>query len=90
MIREQNAAKMISMAASVAYLDLTELELEEKLEQFRGVKREVDGDTSAIVGKLLLSDEEEGIDAEDEAFSRLYGLVGGLSPLVVFVIYAIF
>ena len=78
------------MVTSEGYVDLTEPELDEKLEQFRGVKREVDGDTSAIVGKLLLNEEEEDIDADDEAFSKLYSLVGGLPPALVFITYAIF
>ena len=76
---------------SVVYLDLTEEECDEKLEEFRGIiEKEIDGNTSAVIGKLLKSEEEEDIDADDETYSKLAALVGGPIPIVLFLGYALF
>lgn len=76
---------------SVVYLDLTEEECDEKLEEFRGIiEKEIDGNTSAVIGKLLKSEEEEDIDADDETYTKLAALIGGPIPIVLFISYALF
>ena len=76
---------------SVVYLDLTEEECDEKLEEFRGIiEKEIDGNTSAVIGKLLKSVEDNYLDPDDETYTKLAALIGGPIPIVLFLSYALF
>jgi hypothetical protein len=68
---------------------LTEEDCDEKLEEFRGINREVDEDTNAIVGKLLKSEEDEDVNADDETYKKLAALVGGPLPVFCFACYCL-
>mmetsp|Transcript_36652 Transcript_36652/g.48120 ORF Transcript_36652/g.48120 Transcript_36652/m.48120 type:complete len:809 (+) Transcript_36652:302-2728(+) len=78
------------VSESVMELDLDEKQVEAKLEEFRGINREVDGKTSQIVGKLLKDEADEDVNADDDTYNKLIALVGGPIPVILFACYAQF
>ena len=67
---------------------MTEEDLDKKLEDFRGVSKEIDQKTSKTVGKLFVEDENSQVSADNSTYRKLFALVGGPVPVVIFVLYA--
>lgn len=61
-----------------------------KLEEFLGATTEIDTKTSALLGKLLIDEAEEDVNPDGETYGKLFALLGGPLPVILFVIYAQF
>ena len=90
-MQEPSLEKALSVAShSVNVLDLNEEQIDKKLEEFRGVNREVDEATNKIVGKLMQNEEDENVDADKDTYTKLWALIGGPIPVILFACYAQF
>ena len=88
---EPSLEKALSVAShSVNVLDLNDKQIDEKLEEFRGVNREVDEATNNIVGKFLQNEEDEEVNADSDTYTKLWALLGGPIPIILFACYAQF
>ena len=62
---------------------LTDGEISAKLKAFGGAVRGLDEDTEKVVGKLLLEDKDENVNADKETFSKLFKMIGGFFTLSI-------
>ena len=62
---------------------LTDGEISAKLTAFAGADRGLDEDTEKVVGKLLLEDKDENVNADKETFSKLFKMIGGFFTLSI-------
>lgn len=69
---------------------LTDSEIMAKLEVFAGSKLGLDEETEKVVGKLLMNEKDEEINANSTTFFKLYTMVGGAFSIVFFVMQNIF
>ena len=51
---------------------LTDDQVKAKLLSFEGARRELDESTNKLIGKLLVDDKDENVNADSETYSRLY------------------
>ena len=58
-------------------IQLTEAALDEKITQFRGLRNEMDEEMNKKIGKLLVDEADEKINADWETFEKLFSLIGG-------------
>lgn len=56
---------------------MTEAELDEKIIQFRGLQNEMDDALNKKIGKLLVDEADEKVNADWETFQKLFALIGG-------------
>jgi len=62
---------------------LTDGEISDKLKTFSRANRGLDKTTEEVVGKLLLDDKDENVNADKETFSKLFKMIGGFFTLSV-------
>ena len=62
---------------------LTDEEIRAKLRKFSGADRGLDKQTEQVVGKLLLDEADEKVDADQETWSKLHGMIGGSTTILV-------
>lgn len=55
----------------------TDEEIKAKLKKFAGADRGLDKSTEIVVGKLLLDESDEKVDADKETWNKLYNMIGG-------------
>ena len=55
----------------------TDEEIKAKLKKFAGADRGLDKSTEIVVGKLLLDESDEKVDADKETWNKLYSMIGG-------------
>lgn len=55
----------------------TDEEIKAKLKKFAGADRGLDKSTEIVVGKLLLDESDEKVDADTETWNKLYNMIGG-------------
>lgn len=60
---------------------MTDEEVSSKLRVFSGAERGLDKKTEEVVGKLLVDEKDENVDADKETFGRLYEMIGGAFTL---------
>ena len=65
---------------------MSDLEIAAKLKSLSGVIRGLDKQTEEVVGKLLISEQDENVDADKETFNKLYSMVGGALTFTVLAI----
>ena len=56
---------------------MSEAELDEKIKAFRGRNNEIDEKLQKKIGKILIDESEEAINASSDTFQKLYILIGG-------------
>ena len=56
---------------------MTDEEISAKLKVLSGSIRGLDKKTEEVVGKLLVDEKDENVDADKETYSKLYKMVGG-------------
>ena len=61
---------------------MTEEELDAKLKAFAGAMGELDSQTQEKVGKLLVKEEDEDIDANDETWNKILQIKGGYFSMI--------
>ena len=61
---------------------MNEEELDAKLKAFAGAMGELDHKTQEKVGKLLVKEEDEDIDANDETWNKILQIKGGYSSMI--------
>ena len=87
----KNESKPSAISAiSHQFVALTDSKLDTRLEAFRGASAEVDTNTSQILGKLLVKEEDEELNPDRETYSKLFALMGGFIPFTIYVIFAQF
>ena len=69
---------------------MTDAELDAKLVEFAGAKKEIDQKTNELIGKLMLDEADEDVNPDGETYSKLWALLGGPIPIICFCIYAQF
>lgn len=84
----KNQQSIVSSASGVKKPIMNEAELDEKIKDFAGAKREVDAKTNELLGKLLIDEADEDVNPDRETYSKLWALVGGPIPVLLFVLYA--
>ena len=62
---------------------MSDLEIAAKLKSLSGVIRGLDKQTEEVVGKLLISEQDENVDADKETFNKLYTMVGGALTFII-------
>ena len=62
---------------------MTEEELDAKLKAFAGAMGELDSQTQEKVGKLLVKEEDEDIDANDETWNKILQIKGGYFSMIL-------
>jgi len=62
---------------------MSEAELDEKIKVFRGRNNEIDEVLHKKIGKLLIDESEEAINASSETFQKLYALIGGHQTIMI-------
>ena len=60
---------------------LSEQEVADKLEVFGGAKTQLDEKTAGIIGKLLVEDKDENINADWATYVKLWHMIGGFQAL---------
>ena len=65
---------------------MTEEELDAKLKAFGGAMGELDDQTQEKVGKLLVKEEDEDIDANDETWNKILQIKGGYSSMIFIIV----
>lgn len=61
----------------------TDEEIKAKLKKFAGADRGLDKSTEIVVGKLLLDESDEKVDADKETWNKLYNMIGGALTLFI-------
>ena len=56
---------------------MTDEEVSAKLKVLSGSIRGLDKKTEEVVGKLLVDEKDENVDADSETYSKLYKMIGG-------------
>ena len=56
---------------------MTEEEIDQKLTDFKGLNNELDDKMTKTIGKLLVEEADEAVNADAETFRKLFGLIGG-------------
>ncbi len=74
----------------VEKVSLTEEELDAKLVEFHGVKNQLDEKTSKQIGKLLVAEADEAINANWESYKKLFEIMGGYQLIFFMVILQLF
>ncbi len=70
---------------------LREVDIEQKLIEFKGLGNAIDDEATRKIGKLLVDDDpNEKSGAGKETYGRIYRLVGGFLPVMIFLVYAQF
>ena len=64
---------------------LSDEEISEKLESLSGAKLGLDEHTEKVVGKLLIDEKDEKINADSQTFYKLFYMVGGSLSVVIFI-----
>ena len=64
-------------------LAMTETELDEKIVSFCGLKNELGEEISGKIGKLLVEEEDEAVNANSETFIELMKLIGGTKMCII-------
>lgn len=64
-------------------LVLTDEQIKAKLKKFAGADRGLDKSTEVVVGKLLLDESDEKVDADSETWSKLYSMIGGFPTIFI-------
>ena len=64
-------------------LVLTDEQIKAKLKKFEGADRGLDKSTEVVVGKLLLDESDEKVDADSETWSKLYSMIGGFPTIFI-------
>ena len=62
---------------------MTDGEISDKLKAFAGAVRGLDESTERVVGKLLVEDKDENVNADKETFSKLFKMIGGFLTLSI-------
>ena len=62
---------------------LTDEEIRAKLRKFSGADRGLDKQTEQVVGKLLLDEADEKVDADQETWTKLHGMIGGSMTILI-------
>ena len=62
---------------------MSDQEIAAKLKSLSGAVRGLDKQTEEVVGKLLISEQDENVDADQETFNKLYTMVGGALTFTV-------
>lgn len=69
---------------------LTDKEVADKLVAFCGVHAELDAATADKVGKILVEDKDEKVNADAESFKKLWRLMGGIPTVMTTVVITLF
>ena len=64
-------------------IELTEAEIDQKLSDFKGLNNELDTDMSKTIGKLLVEEADEDVNANSETFRKMFGLIGGFRTSII-------
>lgn len=51
------------------------------------MSKEIDEKTSKTVGKLFVEDEDSQVSADDNTYTKLFALIGGPIPVIIFILY---
>ena len=65
-------------------------EISAKLESLAKVKLGLDEKTQKIVGKLLIDEKDEKVNADSSTFYKLFALMGGFTSVSIFIAQMIF
>ena len=71
-------------------IEMTEEEMDAKLVSFKGLNNELDGEMSKTIGKLLVDEADEDVNANWETFTTLFKMVGGVKTCILFAVIKIF
>ena len=70
-------------------VQLTEEELDEKIKGFGGLNNELDASVRDKIGKLLVNEEDEAINASWETYEKIFKIIGGWKMIFYIVILTI-
>ena len=62
---------------------MTDAELDKKLVGFNGLKNELGADINSKIGKLMVDEAEEQVNADSETFIKLFNMMGGVRVCIV-------
>jgi len=69
---------------------LNDEEISAKLKELSVLKLGLDKSTEKLVGKLLMDEKDEEVNADSETFSKLYAMMGGSVVVIAFVMQNLF
>jgi hypothetical protein len=72
----------IEYGDSMEKVELTEAQLDEKIIGFRGLTNELDDEMNKQIGKLLIDEADEEVNANSDAFRKLFHMMGGFKIII--------
>ena len=64
---------------------LSDNEISAKLEELSGVKLGLDEKTQKVVGKLLMDEKDEKVNADSATIFKLFAMMGGFLSIILFI-----